>query len=91
MDNKSKVATGVSAGGVLYLLLHLIINLALSGNELGRSRDPNFLKNAHVYFIQTDSTGKHDTMMMQDYLKQQNIIKAEKRYAAQVSDTTMMP
>ena len=68
MDNKTKVVTGISATGALLLVYH-IVHLAFAANDLGNSRDTDSFKNANVYFIQTDSIGKRDTMMMKDYLK----------------------
>ncbi len=68
MNNNTKIAAGISISGVLLLIFHFL-HLAHSVSEFGEKDKHEVFKNAPVYFIQTDSTGKQDTMMMEDYLK----------------------
>jgi hypothetical protein len=68
MNNNTKIGAGISISGILLLIFHFV-HVAHSVSEIGEKDKNEILKNAPVYFIQTDSAGKKDTMMMEDYLK----------------------
>ncbi|HTE34297.1 MAG TPA: hypothetical protein VK666_28150 [Chryseolinea sp.] len=69
MENKTKIVSGVSALAVLLFVFH-IIHVIHTADELSEDKMHPF-KNARVTIITTDSTGKVDTMLYQDYLKKQ--------------------
>jgi hypothetical protein len=68
MNNKIKIAVGTSGAAILVLLLHLW-HVAHTVNSIGEKDNNDVFKNASVHIILTDSTGKKDTMIMEDYLK----------------------
>jgi hypothetical protein len=68
MNNNTKIGAGISVAGILFLIFHFL-HVAHSVSEFGEKDKQDVFKNAPVYFIQTDTTGKQDTMMMEDYLK----------------------
>ena len=68
MNHKTKIATGTSAAGVLLLLFNFW-HLGQAFKTIGENDKNDVFKNASVTIILTDSTGKKDTMLMEDYLK----------------------
>ena len=68
MNNNAKIGAGVSLSGALLLIFHFL-RVAHSVSTIGDKDENEVFKNAPVYFIQTDSTGKKDTMLMKDYLR----------------------
>ena len=68
MNNRTKnIAAGTSIGGLLLAIFHFW-HIAHTANSLTEKNDYDVLKNAPVYFIQTDSVGKKDTTLMKEYL-----------------------
>jgi len=65
LNNNAKIGAGVSVAGILLLIFHFL-HVAHSVSEIGKK---DSFKNATVNIILTDSAGKKDTMLMQDYLK----------------------
>ena len=69
MNNKTRVAAGLSGTGVVVLIFHFF-HLTQAVNDFDQQdKEEKMLKNAKVTIILTDSTGKKDTMPMEDYLK----------------------
>ena len=73
MNNRNKtIATGTSILGLLGLIFHFW-HIAHTAETFTKKNEYDILKNAPVYFIQQDSTGKKDTMLMKDYLKRKEL------------------
>ena len=71
MNNRNKtIATGTSILGLLALIFHFW-HVFHTAETLTEKKEYDVFKNAPVYFIQKDSAGKNDTMLMKDYLKKQ--------------------
>ena len=71
MDKTTKtVAAGTSILGILGLVFHFW-HVFHTAETLTEKHEYDVFKNAPVYFIQKDSAGKNDTMLMKDYLKKQ--------------------
>ena len=68
MNNKTKVITGISGIAIILTTLE-IFHVIFSVKEASEPKPEDVFKNAPVYIIQKDSTGKTDTLLMQDYLK----------------------
>ena len=74
MNNKTKVVAGISTVTVISLLFHKT-HLLYNVGELTTESPSNPFSNAPVYFIQKDSSGNMDTILMQEYLDGQKDIK----------------
>ena len=68
MNNNTKIGAGISISGILLLIFHFL-HVAHTLSTIGDNDKNEVFKNAPVYFIQTDSAGKKDTIMMKDYLR----------------------
>ena len=69
-NKKTKIAAGTSGAGILLLIFHFW-HVAHTITKIGEPNESDAFKNTPVFFIQTDSAGKKDTVMMEDYLKKQ--------------------
>jgi hypothetical protein len=71
LNNKAKIAAGTSGVGILFLIFHFwhLTNIFTDYDK--NDKQEKMLKNATVTIVVTDSTGKKDTMLMEDYLKLQ--------------------
>lgn len=78
MNNNNKTIAGVSVIGGLYLLFKLwhVIHAINTVTE----PDNNGIKDMPVTIITTDSSGKKDTMKMEDYLRQNKITDTAGNY-----------
>jgi hypothetical protein len=68
LNNKTKIAGGISVTSLVIVLFHLF-HFASSINDEGK--DEQMIKNAKTTIILTDSAGKKDTMLLEDYMKLQ--------------------
>jgi hypothetical protein len=68
LNNKTKITAGTSGAGILLLIFHFWL-AAHTVNSIGEKDNNDVFKNAPVHIILTDSTGKKDTTMMEEYLK----------------------
>jgi hypothetical protein len=78
MNNNTKAITGLSVIGglfVLFKLLHFVHTIYTVTEP-----DDNEIKVMPVTIITTDSSGKKDTMKMEDYLRQSKIIDTTGKY-----------
>ena len=72
MDNKTKAIGGTSVAAAVFALFHIFHGINSVSEIANSSDEQNGFKNAPVYIIQTDSSGKKDTSLMQDYLKKKD-------------------
>lgn len=68
MNSKTKIGAGLSVSAILVLIFHFF-HVLHAVNMIGEQDKKELLKNTPVYFIQTDTAGKKDTIRMEDYLK----------------------
>jgi hypothetical protein len=73
LNNRTKTITGVSVIGVIAIVFKLF-HVAHTVDTVTKLDEPKMFRNAPVTIVITDSTGKRDTMRIEDYLKKNNLV-----------------
>lgn len=77
MNTKTKLIAGTSVASLVFAIFHVLHGVYEIG-EATKENDKNNITYLPMKIILTDSTGKRDTMLYEEYIKNESLLKAKR-------------
>lgn len=77
MNTKTKLIAGTSAASLVFAIIHVLYGV-YEISEATKGNDKNNITYSPMQIVLTDSTGKKDTMLYEEYIKKDSLLKAKR-------------